>query len=92
MASNTEIKSLVDEITTLESSLSKNGTNESEGQRRALRAAVKKLGFALESPFETLDRTVLGVSSFGSMIFLAWGKTNLCDLSSLYMLQLFGSQ
>lgn len=56
MALNAEVKLLVDEIASLGSSDSKNGTNESEKQRQALRAATKKLSFALERPYETLER------------------------------------
>lgn len=65
MASNVEVKHLVDEIASLGSSVSKNDTDESEEQRRALRAAAKKLGFALERPVETLERIAFWVSPFG---------------------------
>lgn len=91
MASNLEIKSLVDEITSLGSSVSKNGTNESEEQRRQLRVAAKKLGFALERPFETLERIAFWVSSISSMDFRVLERTDWWNLCSLCNVQLFGA-
>ena len=63
MASNADVKSLVDEITTLGQSISNNATNDAEEQRRVLKAATKKLGFALELPRETVQRISWGVKS-----------------------------
>lgn len=76
MALNAEVKLLVDEITNLGSRDLKNGTNESEEQRRALRAATKKLGFALERPFETLERLAFWVHLFDSLIFRVVRQSN----------------
>ena len=56
MESSVDVKSVIDEITILGQKVSKDTANESEEDRQALRAAAKKLGFALEVPFETLQR------------------------------------
>lgn len=63
MESNPAIRSLVDEIAVLGQSISENNTGGSDEKRQELRAATKKLGFALEKPYETLERIAFWVRS-----------------------------
>ena len=55
MADNAEVKTLLEEVSKLGGSIpSTDGIP--EDHRQALRAAVKALNFALEQPYETLER------------------------------------
>ena len=61
MASNAQVKNLVDEVSKLGGNIS---TTDGipEDRRQALRAAVKALTFALEQPYETLERITFQVN------------------------------
>lgn len=58
MDSAAPIKPLLEQISTLGSSVDTSGELQPH-VRRDLQDVVKKLGFALESPFETLNRLVV---------------------------------
>ena len=68
MESNLTLKTLVDRIEKIGLSVSNDGASSPE-VRQELRDVTKQLSFALENPFETMQRLVFVVSLPSSAMF-----------------------